>query len=120
MQFSKGWTIWTGEGPEKNRLFYTREAGRRVSFTARGSKISLVHKVGPDCGIARVLINGKPAGVAELDTYCETVEWNRRTVLDENLVSPENTVVIESTGRANPDSSNSYVQVVGFESSEKR
>jgi alpha-L-fucosidase 2 len=120
MQFSEGWTVWTGEGPEKNRLFYAREGGRQVRFIGNGSAITLVHKVGPDCGIARVLVNGKPVPNSELDTYKETVEWNHRTLINNNLGGSKNTVAVETTGRSNPRSSNSYVQVVGFETSDPK
>jgi hypothetical protein len=115
MEFSEGWTRWTGEGPQKSRLFYAKEAGRRVRFTAKGSTITLIHKVGPDCGIARILIDGKPGPLADLDTYSETVDWNRRTVLAGNLPNGRHTVVIETTALANPRSSDGYVQIVGFE-----
>jgi len=68
--------------------------------------ISLTHKVGPDCRIAGVLIDGAPAPTAELDTYAPAVEWNHQSVLASVLPDGEHTVIIEVTGRRNGRSSN--------------
>jgi hypothetical protein len=43
--------------------------------------MTLIHKVGPDCGLTQALVNGQPAATAQFDTYWPTVEWNHRTVL---------------------------------------
>lgn len=59
--------------------------------------------------------DGRPAHPPELDTYAPRVDWNHRTVLASGLPDGEQTVTITATGRSRPESSNAYVQVVGFE-----
>jgi hypothetical protein len=62
-----------------------------------------------------VLIDGKPAPVADLDTYSPMVTWNHRTVLGLDLPNQRHTVTIEALGRKNEKSSNTYIQIVSFE-----
>ncbi len=74
------WTRWTGQGPQHDRLFYSRNPRDQVTFPFQGTELTLIHKIGPDCGVAQISIDGTP--LAEpLDTYSATVDWNRRTVL---------------------------------------
>lgn len=113
--FAGYWTRWTGRGPHKDRLFYSNSAGDTATWTAEGDTITLVHKVGPDCGIARVLIDGRPAADPSLDTYSPDVEWNHRTVLAAGLPRGRHIIVLEVAGAKHPKSSNTYVQVVGAE-----
>lgn len=109
------WTRWTGKGPRGGYLFYANTAGSEAERKFAGAQIDLVHKVGPDCGIAEVILDGKT--VKEIDTYCPKVDWNRATVLVSGLKGDDaaGTVKIKVTGRKNPKSRNSYVQIVGFE-----
>lgn len=110
--FTGAWTRWTGPGPRWGRLFYATEAGARATATVEGTRAVLIHKAGPDCGIARISIDGKPANPPELDTYSADVEWNRATVVATELPAGRHQVVVEVTGRRNPASKNGYVQVV--------
>ncbi|MCP4250844.1 MAG: hypothetical protein GY778_27720, partial [bacterium] len=61
IQFSDGWTRWVGAGPAKGRLHYSNESGRKAEIVFDGTGLILIHKVGPDCGLAGVLIDGQPA-----------------------------------------------------------
>ncbi len=115
MRFSDGWTRWTGAGPRKDRLHYANTAGAAVTWECRGGTVTLIHKVGPDCGRARVLIDDKPAAPEELDMYSPDVGWNRRTVVAKDLPAGRHVVTVISTGTRNEKSSNAYVQVVDFE-----
>jgi hypothetical protein len=110
--YTGAWTRWTGGGPRWGRLFYATEAGARAAATIEGTQAVLVHKAGPDCGIARIFIDGKPAAPPELDTYSATVEWNRATVVARGLVPGRHQVAVEVTGRRNSAASHPYVQVV--------
>jgi hypothetical protein len=74
--------------------------------------VTLIHKVGPDCGIARVLIDGEPAAEGLLDTYGPTVEWNHESTLARNLPEERHVVTIVTLGKKNEKSSDSYVQIV--------
>jgi beta-1,2-mannobiose phosphorylase / 1,2-beta-oligomannan phosphorylase len=113
--FSEGWTCWTGAGPKGDHLHYANRAGTTASWETQGETVTLIHKIGPDCGVARVLIDGQPANAPQLDTYSPTVEWNRRTVLATNLSPGRHTVNIVNLGTKHEKSSNTYVQIVGFE-----
>jgi hypothetical protein len=116
ISFQGYWTRWTGAGPLRGRLFYATDPKSTVGFAFAGTSVALVHKVGPDCGIARVLIDGKPAAVPEIDTYASQVEWNRRTRVAQDLPPGRHLVTVLATGRKNGKSSNCYVQIVGFQS----
>jgi endo-1,4-beta-mannosidase len=108
------WTRWTGQGPQESFLYYASDFACKAEFTFIGSQIYLVHKVGPDCGIANILIDDKPAAIPQIDTFSSKVEWNHQTLLAKNLSDDEHNVVIEVTGDKNPDSSNTHIQIVGF------
>ena len=114
--FKGNWTLWTGLGPRDGYLFYSNTADDFVEKTFNDQKVVLVHKTGPDCGIAEVIINGKI--VTEIDTFAkqEDLDWNHKTVLVESC-DPQNpvTIKIRVTGRKNDKSTNKYLQIVGFD-----
>ncbi len=79
-----------------------------------GTAMALIHKVGPDCGIAEVVLDGEV--IKEIDTYAPTVDWNKTTVLvdkptEENVAR---TLKVRVTGRKNARSTNAHVQIVCF------
>lgn len=110
--FSPFWTRWEGRGPAGGRLWYANTAGQTASKEVAGAGIELVLKHGPDCGIARVTIDSKPAAVPEIDTYSQAVDWNKKTVVAKDLLPGKHTVVVTVTGRKAAASSNGYVQIV--------
>jgi len=55
------------------------------------------------------------SGATALDIYAPTVNWNAQDRLAEGLAQAEHVLRIEVTGRKYEKSSNSYVQVVGFD-----
>jgi hypothetical protein len=127
IRYSEGWTAWMGQGPLWNSLHFHNVAGARAELTSEGTSVTLIHKVGPDCGLAEVLIDDKPAtkangaaleagenGKAYLDTFSASVDWNRRTPLAANLAPGRHTVTIVVTGRKHAASTDTYVQIVGF------
>ena len=113
--FSAGWTYSAGPTPPGGGRYYHHQAGGTATISWQGTRLALIHKTGPDCGIARVQIDGHPATPAEVDTYSKTVDWQHRTVLASDLSAGQHTAVIEVTGRHHPESSDAYVQVVGFD-----
>jgi hypothetical protein len=117
IRFSEGWTRWTGQGPRKDRLHFANQSGATATWEANGSQVTLIHKIGPDCGIALALIDGEPAPQAHLDSYSPTVEWNRRIVLATNLPAGRHIVTLVTLGTKHEKSSNTYVQIVDVEKS---
>ena len=111
--FSGEWTRWSGVGPLKGRLYYAKSAGNTVNWETKGDTVTLIHKVGPDCGRVLALIDGEPA--AQLDTYAPAVDWNRRTVLAKELPARRHVITLVALGTRNEASSNTYVQIVDFE-----
>lgn len=115
MTYKGDWIRWSGKGPRDGYLFYASNAGSlaELTFTSR-SELSLTHKVGPDCGIAEVWLDGKI--IKEIDTYSPTVDWNKTTVLVSGLekVGFPRTIQIRVTGRKAAASTHSYVQIVGL------
>jgi hypothetical protein len=127
VQYSDGWTLWRGPGPLGCTLHYHNRAGGTAEIAFEGTGITLIHKVGPDCGMAQLRLDGNPAtkthggaiqadsgSAALLDTYADRVEWNHRTLAAQGLAPGKHTLKIVVTGRRQPESSNSYVQIVGF------
>ncbi len=112
LTFSPLWDRWNGEGPAKNRLWYAVDPQETAVKEVEGRSVALVLKYGPDCGVATVMVDGKPAAVPELDTYSRDVDWNRRVVVAENLSAGLHRVVLTVTGRKAAAASNRYVQLV--------
>ena len=98
LQYSEGWTAWRGGGPRFGTLHYHNTAGGRMDVGFEGPAVHLVYKVGPDCGLAQILIDGRPAtaphggelkadaaGNAVLDMYGADVDWNHRVPIARGL-----------------------------------
>jgi hypothetical protein len=116
--FSPDWNRWEGAGPAGRRLWYANTAGETATKEVTGNSIELVLKHGPDCGIASVTIDGKPAEVPEIDTYTKKVDWIKKTVVAKDLPAGKHKVVVTATGRKAAAASNSYVQLVNITGSE--
>ena len=112
IRFEGGWQRWSGEGPAGGRLWHAGNPDDSAAKSVTGSTIAVVLKHGPDCGVATIAIDGTPASVAEIDTYSQDVDWNRRTVVAQNLPGGSHTVVITATGRQAAASKFRYLQVV--------
>ncbi len=110
--FSPLWERWSGAGPSRNRLWFAADANETAAKAVEGRGVVLVLKNGPDCGIATVAVDDKPASVPEIDTYSREVDWNRRVVVAENLPAGPHRVVVTVSGRKSAESSNRYVQIV--------
>lgn len=128
MRYSDGWTAWAGSGPRCGTLHYHNAADSRVDVGFEGKTVHLVYKAGPDCGLAQLLIDGKPAtkqgggeleadssGNAVLDTYGAAVDWNRRVTIARGLAPGKHTLTVIVTGKKNAASSNCHVQIVGVD-----
>ena len=63
IDYSAGWTCWTGGGPRGGGLHYNNTKGGTATITFDGSRIALVHKAGPDCGLAEIQLDGRPLTV---------------------------------------------------------
>jgi len=112
--FNGFWTRWTGDGPEGGRLFFSTDPDSTAEWTFEGDRVDMVHKIGPDCGIALITIDGAPASQPAIDTYSAQVEWNHRSLLADGLPSGQHTIRVSPAGRKYARSSNYYIQIVGF------
>ncbi len=109
-----GWTKWTGQGPRDQYLFYANTAGSKAERTLTGTSISMIHKVGPDCGIAEVRLDGQV--IKEIDTFAPEVDWSRTTALVSGQADKDvpRSLEVRVTGRKSAKATNCYVQIVGF------
>ncbi len=110
--FEGAWARWNGKGPQSDRLWHAGNPDDAAKKTVSGSTVSVVLKFGPDCGIAKVLIDGQPASPAEIDTYSPEVDWNRSVVVGKELAAGEHTVEVVVTGRKSAQSTFRFIQVV--------
>lgn len=113
--FEGAWQRWDGKGPIGNRLWHAGNPDDSATMTVTGTAIAVVLKHGPDCGIATISVDGKPAPIAEIDTYSKAVERNQRTVVAQDLPPDSHTVTVTATGRKAAAASFRYVQVVDIE-----
>jgi hypothetical protein len=98
IRYSESWTLWRGPHPLGGTLHCANRAGCTVEITLQGSEIALIHKIGPDCGIAEITIDGAPAPLApQIDTYGRYVNWNAVTPLAKELAPGRHTVTIRVT-----------------------
>ena len=110
--FSPRWERWNGAGPTGNRLWYADDANESAAAKVEGTRVTVVLKHGPDCGIAAVTVDGER--VADIDTYSPQVDWNVSTTVAEALAAGGHSVRITVTGRKAAASSGNYVQIVGM------
>ena len=117
ISYSDGWERYEGDGPRGGMLHFSATPGATVTRTLPypAAAAHVVFKAGPDCGIAKVYVDGMPAPIAEIDLYAPEVDWNRRVVVAEGIPAGFHPVTIEVTGRRNTKSSDYWVQVVEIE-----
>lgn len=128
IDYSAGWTCWTGGGPRGGGLHYSNVKGSTATIAFAGTRMALVHKVGPDCGVAEIQLDGQPPkapadgplkthadGRVLVDTFRREVEWNHSTPIADGLAPGPHTLTVIVTGEKAVASANAYVQVVGFE-----
>jgi len=115
VKYSSGWTYVEVDGPRGGSLHYANTSGCTVELAFSGVQVDLLYKQGPDCGIARILVDGKLADPGQIDTYGPNVNWNAQVRLAQGLPMGEHLVRIEVTGTKHEESSNTYVQIVGFD-----
>jgi hypothetical protein len=109
------WTGVFGAFTRSGSLHYCNSSGASATFTAPigTSALQLVHKVGPDCGIITISLDGVTVG--SVDTYEDTVDWGAVVLVSGSLdPSKAHTVVVTASGRSNPLSSDTYAQIAGF------
>lgn len=116
LRYSDGWTLWRGDGPLYGTLHFANQADCTATLRFRGTQLSLIHKVGPDCGIAEIVIDGQPGPLTHLDTYSAEVDWHRITILARDLTPDEHVITVRVLGKRCAESSNTYVQIIGFHS----
>jgi acetyl esterase/lipase len=97
--FSPHWLRLGGEEPAGRRLWRAKPAGETAIKEVSGTGVAVVLKHAPDGGIASVTIDGKPAAIPEIDTFSDAIDWNRMTVVAEDLPPGPHSVAVTVTGR---------------------
>ncbi len=75
IQYSDGWSVWAGTGPEAGSAHRSSLEGARAQFRFLGSEVALIAAGGPEEGVAEVLIDGVFQPEAVL--YADTLQWQR-------------------------------------------
>lgn len=92
----------------------SQTAGAVATLTFRGSQVRWISYHGPECGIARVYVDG--VFVREVDTYASHTQV-QQLVFEATGLAPGalHTLTIEATGRANPAASAANVVLDAFD-----
>ena len=78
IQYSSGWSVWVGPGPEGGSAHRSDQKGAQLQFPFRGSKVGLVTAFGPDEGVVEVFVDGVYQPEAIL--YAEVMTWRQVVV----------------------------------------
>lgn len=92
---------------------YTRLPEARVNFTFQGTRVRWIGMRSPRAGIARVYLDGVALG--EVDLYSNKLAVPTAVFTSEVLPEGIHTLIIESTGTANPLATNRLVAVDAFD-----
>src|SRR5581483_4236218 len=87
--------------------------GAQATFTFTGSSVNWIGALGPETGIARVLVDG--VQVAEVDTYSKTEEIRVPVFTATGFANASHTLTIEVTGQMNPASASALIVVDAFD-----
>jgi UMF1 family MFS transporter len=112
--------IWRSRRPgdaefDGDRLTYvvSKSADAAYAITYHGQSIELFYSEGPDRGIFRVYLDGKPYKFedsdddlkrGEVDAYRKTVRWNHRLTIEAED-DGQHTLIVRNTGKHNKNSS---------------
>jgi hypothetical protein len=110
--YSAGWTSWTGTGPWGGTLHNSSTANATATILDTGTEAFVIHKMGADCGIMQVVVDGNSSTMKEIDAYSATVLWNKKSVIASGLTNGPHTIVVTVTGRKNTAASGALVQIV--------
>jgi hypothetical protein len=112
--FSAGWVHadashdWSG-----GTAASASAAGASASFSFTGTRVRWIGWRESGAGIARVLLDGEPAG--RIDLYANTISVQAPVFTSKELAQGPHTLTIEVTGDANPRSTGARVIVDAFE-----
>jgi hypothetical protein len=112
---SANWTLDDGQRPWSGGFAYLAQtAGAVATLTFRGSEVRWISYHGPECGIARVYVDG--VFVREVDNYAAHTQV-QELVFEATGLAPGalHTLTIEATGRANPAASAAKVVLDAFD-----
>jgi hypothetical protein len=111
--YGSGWTIDNRDKAYSEGISAeTNIPASRATFTFDGTGVSWIGARGPQCGTARVFLDGAP--VADTDTYAPTEGPQHTDYSVQSLRRGTHTLTIEATGR-NPASSDGWILIDAFD-----
>lgn len=110
ISYSAGWSVWTGEGPEGGTDHRSEVVGASLTFRFVGSSVALISAVGPDEGIAEVLIDGVYQPEAIL--HADSLSWQRAIAYP--VASGDHTLLLRVSSSAWMGSTSHRVSIDGF------
>jgi hypothetical protein len=111
--YSGKWKTVKNESASGGSFALTKSSGASVTVNFTGTQIDWFAKVGPAYGKAQVTVDG---GVPIMvDLYSGDELWRQRVWTSGRMDVGPHTVKIKWTGTKNPESTDTYINVDGFE-----
>ena len=111
--FAGTWSTATAGTYSKGTLKYTTISGASVTITFSGTRLTWVARKGPDCGKARVRLDGGAPIVVDL--YIPSTLYQQAAYSTGTLASGSHTLKIECTGQKNLSSRGKFVDLDAFD-----
>ena len=112
LQYAGGWATVPDSRASGGTYHQANAADAVASFTFRGPEITWVHSVGPNRGIARVLIDGTSQGTVDL--YAPNEQYQQSTTYSNLAPTGDHTIRIEVTGTQSGPATGNLVDVDAF------
>jgi hypothetical protein len=110
--YSGRWLRGEYEAAWNGTLTYTNDPAAVARFSFAGAGVEYIYTKAFNRGSAAIAIDGEPKGV--IDLYSPSIEWQSSQVFS-GLPPGPHTLEIRATGRHNPASTGSYIDVDALE-----
>jgi len=111
--YTAGWTSSTARPWSGGTAAVSTAAGAQATFTFTGTAVNWIGFNGPLGGIARVSLDG--VFLTEIDTYAATETISAIDFSQSGLAAASHTLMIEVTGRKNPNATDFFIVVDAFD-----
>ena len=112
IDYAGTWERGEFEQASNATLTYTNDPSAAAHFSFEGTQLRYVYTKAFNRGIAAVFLDGMPKGVVDL--YGPTLAWQSSSVFG-GLPPGPHIVEIRATGRRNPASTDSYIDIDALE-----
>lgn len=106
-----GWNAWSSGLLSGGSYAYSNNMGAMSAISFEGTRLDLLTRTGPEFGYAKVTLDGQAQYV---DLYSATTQYQQTVFSTWALDSGPHTIRVEWSGRKNPASAGTYVNVDSF------